>query len=120
MEEVKDLILYQIATDRHFKVGDKIHFGQENNRLAERVYNAKAYDKKPFSKLGFDYLNGNSSYGDKQIVSMLSYALAENDLALRELATEEVRKKIAPDKPSRFKCMFLTSKKVFSRRFSQT
>ena len=26
--KVKDLILYQISTDRHYKVGDKLEFGK--------------------------------------------------------------------------------------------
>ena len=111
MQQVKDLVLYQIATDRHFKVWDKIHFGKEDNRLAQRVYNARSRDGKPLAKLGYDYLSGRSTMSDKQIVSMLSNAMAENDLAIRELATEEVRKRIAPKAPSRFKCMFLTTKK---------
>ena len=29
--KVKDKILYQVATDRNFKVGDKIHFGENFN-----------------------------------------------------------------------------------------
>ena len=28
MQKVKDLILYQVATDRNYKVGEKIHFGE--------------------------------------------------------------------------------------------
>lgn len=31
MEKVKDLILYQVATDRNYKVGDKIYFGKTLN-----------------------------------------------------------------------------------------
>ena len=31
MEKVKDLILYQVATDRNYKVGDKIYFGEKPN-----------------------------------------------------------------------------------------
>lgn len=111
MQQVKDLILYQVATDRHFKVGDKIHFGDEYNRLAERVYNTHFREGKPLAKLGYEYLAGKSTLTDKQIVSRLANALAENDLALRELATEDVRKRVAPKAPSRFKCMFLTTKK---------
>ena len=100
MPQVKDLILYQIATDRHFKVGDKIHFGQTNNRLAERVYNSKEGLNKSLARLGFDYVDGKFKTDDKRMVELLSKALAERDLSIRELAMEEVRKQIAPELPS--------------------
>lgn len=31
MQKVKDLMLYQVATDRNYKVGDKIYFGEDPN-----------------------------------------------------------------------------------------
>lgn len=31
MKNVKDLILYQVATDRNYKAGDKICFGEKPN-----------------------------------------------------------------------------------------
>ena len=36
--KVKDLILYQIATDRHYKVGDELEFGKIYNFQGQRVF----------------------------------------------------------------------------------
>lgn len=35
--KVKDKIMYQVATDRNFKVGDMLHFGTELNGVGKRV-----------------------------------------------------------------------------------
>ena len=39
MEIVKDKIMYQVATDRNYKVGDILTFGKELNGLAQKVDN---------------------------------------------------------------------------------
>ena len=44
--KVKDLILYQISTDRHYKVGDKLEFGKEYNYQGQRVYGGVKLDKR--------------------------------------------------------------------------
>lgn len=36
--QVKDLILYQVATDRNYKVGDKYTFGENPNGQWQRVF----------------------------------------------------------------------------------
>ena len=111
MEKVKDLILYQVATDRHFKVGDKIHFGRNLNRLGDRTYNTKFYGEKSLTRIGYEQLQRQNSFDDKKVIKLLSQASAESDLIIRELALEDARKKIAPRAPSRLRCMFLTSTK---------
>ena len=111
--EVKDMILYQVSTDRDYKVGDKLLFNKNKlNNQGERVLNTKFYeDDNPIYKYGFDYAESKKFLKDKNIIIKLSKNLAESDFVLRELAMENVRVIVAPDAPSRLHCMFLTSKK---------
>lgn len=53
MKNVKDLILYQVATDRNYKVGDKIYFGEKPNgqiKIFDFSFNQQG---KPLHELGF-------------------------------------------------------------------
>ena len=110
---VKDLILYQVATDRHYKVGDKLFFGKDKmNGQGERVLNTQFYNnEKSLAQVGFDYADSKRIFKDKNIVIKLSKGLAESDFVIRELAMEKVRQEIAPNEPSRLHCMFLTANK---------
>lgn len=111
MKYVKDLILYQVATDRDYKVGDILEFGKVNNGQGERILNSKFYDELPFYNKGFNYLDSKKMFKDKKLILQLSKALAEVDFVIRELAVEEVRKAKFAECPSRLKCMFLSNSK---------
>ena len=110
--KVKDKIFYQVATDRNYKVGDILCFGEDLNGLGYRVQNSNFNDEKtPFHKLGFMYLDSKKIFKNKQLVLQMSKALLEADFVLRELAAEEVRKEKFSHLPSRLKCMFLSETK---------
>jgi len=104
----KDLILYQVATDRNYKVGDKIHFGEESNGQEFNCLNLKFNkDGQPLHKLGFDNAK-KGIFKNKSLMIDMSKALSNYDFIMREFALEEVRRQQFPKLPSRFKCMFLS------------
>ena len=107
--KVKNLILYQVATDRNYKVGDKYIFGETDNGQAYHVYNTVYQDEnhQPLHVVGFNNLK-RGIFKNKKLLIDLSQALSKYDFALRELALEEVRQEQFPQLPSRMKCMFLT------------
>ena len=112
MENVENIILYQVATDRNYKVGDVIEFSSELNGNGYRVYNSKFNDgKEAYHKVGFNYANSKKIFKNKNLIVNMSKSLSESDFVLRELAAEEVRKEKYPEYPSRLKCMFLSEKK---------
>ena len=105
---VKDLILYQVATDRNYKVGDKLHFGEESNGQKFNCLNLKFNkDGQPLHKLGFDNAK-KGIFKNKSLMIDMSKALNNYDFIMREFALEEVRRQQFPNLPSRFKCMFLS------------
>lgn len=105
---VKDLILYQVATDRNYKVGDIIHFGDEPNGQEFNCFNL-SFNKEgqPLHKLGFDNAK-KGIFKNKNLIFDLSKALSNYDFIMREFALEEVRRQQFPHLPSRFRCMFLS------------
>lgn len=110
--KVKDLVLYQVATDRNYKVGDKLIFGKEYNGQGNRILSTKFNDGKDAKyKLGFKYADSKNIFKKKDLVIDLCKTMSENDFVLRELAVEEVRKTKYPNLPSRLKCMFLSDTK---------
>lgn len=110
--KVKDLVLYQISTDRNYKVGDKLTFGKVYNGQGNRILNTKFNDGKDAKyKLGFQYADSKNIFKKKDLVIDLCKTMSENDFVLRELAVEEVRKTKYPNLPSRLKCMFLSDTK---------
>ena len=109
---VKDLILYQVSTDRNYQIGDILNFGSSLNGLGERVFNSKFNNGQiSYHKLGFDYANSKKLLKKKKFLIELCNSFSEMDFVLRELATEAVRKEKFTEKPSRFKCMFLSDSK---------
>ena len=54
--QVKDMILYQVATDRNYKVGDIIHFGDEPNGQEFNCLNL-SFNKEgqPLHKIGWQF-----------------------------------------------------------------
>lgn len=112
MKEVKDLILYQVSTDRNYKVGDILSFGKKFNGQGDRINNSKFNDGEfSYYKLGFDYINSKKMFKNKKLMLEMSKSLAESDFVIRELAAEEVRKEKFKEYPSRLKCMFLSEQK---------
>lgn len=108
--KLKNAILYQVATNRNFKVGDKIHFGEELNgqmKIFDFIYNENGT---PFHELGFKNAK-KGIFKDRELVLKMANAIANYDLFMREIALEEVRKEKFPTRPSRFKCMFLSENK---------
>lgn len=109
--KVKDLILYQVATDRNYKVGDKFVFGESDNGQSYNIYNTfYQINEQPMHRVGFEKINKGEKIAPAFIVDFL-VALEKYDFAFRELALEEVRKEKFPHLPSRMKCMFLTESK---------
>lgn len=106
--KVKDLVLYQISTDRHYKVGDKLEFGKKSNFQGERVVDGAKLEKRRTYDDGYSFVDSKKIFANKKLVLNLSKQLEEYDFILRELAFEEVRKKEFSDYPSRLKCMFLS------------
>ena len=110
MAKVKDLILYQVATDRNYKAGDKFVFGEDLNGQAYHIFNTNyqvngiALHKQKTSDI-------NNQIHTKKMLNDFAEALYKYDFAFRELAIEEVRQKQFPHLPSRMKCMFLTDNK---------
>jgi len=112
MVMVKDLILYQVATDKNFRVGDKFAVGEIPNGQWHRVFD-KNFRKDDFAlfTLGFKYADSKNIFKKKDLVIDLSKAMTEYDFILRELAAEQVRKEKYAYLPSRFSCMFLSEDK---------
>ena len=106
--KVKDLVLYQVATDRNYKVGDKIHFGNEPNGQEYNCLNL-SFNKEgqPMHKLGYDNAK-KGIFKNKKLLIDMSKALSNYDFIMREFAMEEVRRQQSPNLPSRFRCMFLS------------
>lgn len=106
--QVKDLIFYQVATDRNYKVGDIIHFGDEPNGQEHNCLNL-SFNKEgqPLHKIGFDNAK-KGIFKNKNLILDLSKALSNYDFIMREFALEEVRKQQFSHLPSRFRCMFLS------------
>lgn len=106
--KLKDKILYQVATDRNFKVGDKVHFGDVANG---QEYNCLglSFNKngKPFHELGYENAK-KGIFKNKDLMFELSNALSNYDFIMREFALEEVRREKFQHLPSRFRCMFLS------------
>ena len=108
--KVKNQILYQVATNRDFKVGDKIHFGNETNgqmKIFDFTFNENG---KPLHELGFKNAK-KGIFKNKNLEMKMAIALQNYDLFMREIAMEEVRKEKFPNLPSRFKCMYLSETK---------
>ena len=108
---IKNVIMFQVATNKNYKVGDKLIFGSEQNGQAKRILNYSSIDKKGrLATQGFEKLNNNKTF-DKDFLLKLCLALEESDFVLRELAVEHVRKTEFQNLPSRLTCMFLVDDK---------
>lgn len=115
--KLKGKILYQVATNRNFKVGDKLHFGEEFNgqmKIFDFEFNENG---ESYRWLAFQHAE-KGIFKNKELLYKLSNALSNYDLFMREIAVEQVRKEKFPSKPSRFKCMYLSdTKEVVLKNF---
>ena len=109
--KVKDLVLYQIATDRHYKVGDKLEFGKEYNFQGQRVMQGAKLNKRRTYDDGYHFVDSKKIFANKQLVLNMAKQLEEYDFILREMAFEDLRKNEFKDCPSRLRCMFLIDNK---------
>jgi len=109
--KVKDLVLYQIATDRYYKVGDKLTFGKELNFQGQRVLNGAKLENRCSYDDGYDYLDSKLKIKSKDLILKYAKYLEEYDFITRELAFEKVRKEKYSQYPSRLTCMYLTDNK---------
>lgn len=108
--KVKNKILYQVATNRDFKLGEKIHFGNETNgQMKIFDFSFNEYGK-PLHELGFKKAK-KGIFKNKNLEMKMAIALQNYDLFMREIALEEVRNEKYPNLPSRFKCMYLSETK---------
>lgn len=113
MEKVKDLILYQVATDRNYKVGDKLVFNKNTvTGQYNKVMNLDAtFDNKRICDILFKVSKSRFKRISKKQLNEIAYLLDSYDVALRDLAIENVRKELFPDYPSRMHSMYLSENK---------
>ncbi len=109
--EVKDLVLYQIATDRYYKVGDKLTFGKELNFQGQRVLNGAKLENERSYDIGYDFIDGKIKVKSKDLILKYSQFLEEYDFITRKLAFEKVRQENFSQYPCRLTCMYLTDNK---------
>ncbi len=111
---VKDLILYQVATDRDYKVGDKIIFdASTQNGQFNRVYNF-SFKIDSLRPSDIVYSNANKKFGrfkNKETLYQLANRLEYYDVLVKELALEEVRQEKFSNLPSRLHSMYLSLSK---------
>lgn len=114
MEQVKDLILYQVATDRNYKVGDIIEFNcNMQNGQYERVYNCsfKLGDKRLSDEMYDAASRKFKKFKCKEDIFTIAHKLEAYDVLVKELAIEQVRQEFFKDYPSRLHCMYLSINK---------
>jgi len=109
--EIKDFVLYHVATDKNLKVGDKFRLGGDSNGQEYNCLNLSFMkDGCPLYERGYEALKSDKQC-DKDFVLEMIHALSNYDYILREFAIEYVRKEKFPDCLSRFKCAFLSGDK---------
>ena len=112
--KVKDLILYQVATDRHYKVGDVLEFNKETlNGQYNRVFNTdfRLNGTRPSDEMYSVAKRKFKKFKTKDDVYSIAHILEYYDVAIKEIALEEVRKQFFPNLPSRLHCMYLSTSK---------
>ena len=111
MEKVKDLILYQIVKNRHFKVGDKIIFNENTiTGQYEKVFQKKyQIENIRLANLFYDFKQNKKIV--KKNIRPIAYLCDDYDLLVRELAVEKIRKEYYKERPSRLHCMYLSLSK---------
>lgn len=114
MQKVKDVVFYQVATDRDYKVGDKLLFDQSiPNGQYNRVFNSTFLkDGKRLSDTVYDSAKRKfKKFKKTEDIYEIAHALEFYDVITKELAIEEVRQKYFEKYPSRLHCMYLSVSK---------
>lgn len=109
--KVKNLVLYQVATDRNYKVGDVITFNKEiPNGQHNRVFNRdfKLNNVRPSDEMYEVAKRKFKKFKSKEDIYSIARILESYDVAVKELALEDVRKELFPNLPSRLHCMYLS------------
>lgn len=106
--EVKDLILYQIATNRDYKVGDKFHVGDKINytSLRDLDCNFKFNDER-LVQIAKNYKE--KGIQAETLISEMSKKLDRAESLTCQLALEFVRQKYFSNLPSRFTSMYFST-----------
>lgn len=114
MEKVKNLVLYQVATDRDYKVGDILKFNKKTpNGQSNRVFNSvfTINDKRLSDEMYACAKRKFKKFKQKDDIYTIAHKLEAYDVLVKELALEEVRKQDFADYPSRLHCMYLSVSK---------
>lgn len=113
MERVKDKIYYQVATDRDYRVGQKLVFDRNtiNGQYRKVMMTKFLLEGKRASDFIYSKINKKFAKLKKDELYDLAHILDDYDFTLRELALEFVREKEFPDKPSRLHCLYLSNNK---------
>ena len=119
--KVKNLILYQVSTDRNYQVGDVVIFDKDKpNGQYNKVFNTDFRFKeirpcdKMYSSAKFKKFKSNEE------IYSIARILERYDFSLREIALEEVRSDKFPHLPSRLHCMFLSPNKDIALKNIET
>ena len=109
MDKVKDLILYQVATNRNYKVGETFVFDKNTkNGQYEKVFNSSFIDGNTrFCDKLYKISKSKFKRFKKSQLFKIAHSLDTYDVILRDLALEDIRKNFYPDYPSRFHSMYL-------------
>ena len=104
-----------MATDRNYKVGDVLVFDSSTaNGQYERVFNS-TYKIKDERLCDYIYNRVNNKFFNKlkkDDLYDIAHKLEGYDVIVKELAIEEVRRKLFSEFPSRFHCMYLSQNKT--------
>ncbi len=112
--KVKDLILYQVATDRNYQVGDILTFNKDiPNGQSNRVFNTdfRLNNSRPSDEMYEVAKRRFKKFKSKDDIYQIAHILEYYDVAIKEMALEEVRKEQFPNLPSRLHCMYLSLSK---------
>lgn len=112
--KVKDLVLYQVATDRNYKVGDVLTFNKDiSNGQGNRVFNIdfRLNNGRPSDEMYAVAKRKFKKFKTKEDIYSIAHILEYYDVAIKEMAIEEVRKELFPNLPSRLHCMYLSLSK---------
>lgn len=113
MEKVKNKIFYQVATNKSYKVGQILEFNKNTNNgqyLKTFRANSQFKDGRAADFL-FRFGRKKLRFLKREDCFKLAHIIDDYDVALRDLAIEQVRMAKYPDYPSRLHCMYLSPDK---------
>lgn len=112
--KIENEIYYQVATDRDYKIGDKLIFNKDiNNGQYNRVFNTDftINNHRLSDEIYLIAKRKFFKFRKKEDIFNIAHKLEAYDVVLKELALEEVRAEHFKDLPSRFHCMYLSISK---------